>query len=179
MTGVRDLVRRPRAVPEAGERFSQLYETEAPRLLRYFRRHTHDCHTAPDLVQDAFARLAATERATPLVNPAAYLQRIARNLLIDRARSRALRDTWHVALDEEQGSVPASQEDALLASELLTLYEKAIAELPERTRMIFVLQRADGLTYRAIAQRLGLPLWTVEHHMKRAIAHVDRTLDRR
>src|SRR3546814_17625175 len=68
------------------------------------------------------------------------------------------------------------QENALVASDTLRLYEAAIAGLPERTRMVFLLQRADDLTYRQIAKRLGVTLWTVEYHMKRAITHLDRML---
>lgn len=154
----------------------QLYEEEGPRLLRYFQRKTGNCHTAPDLVQDAFARLAGVGRLTELANPAAYLQRIARNLLVDRARARHTHNAF-VPLEEWDAETPPAQEDALFASDTLRLYEAAIAGLPERTQMVFLLQRADDLTYRQIAKRLGVTLWTVEYHMKRAITHLDRMLD--
>jgi RNA polymerase sigma factor (sigma-70 family) len=154
-----------------------LYRDEAPRLLRYFRRRTGNCQSAADMVQDAFLRLAGLGGLGDLVNPAAYLQRIAGNLLADRARGRAARDALHLELANCDAEVPPQQEDRLLADEMLRLYEQAIGDLPARTRTIFLLQRGDGLTYREIAERLDVTLWTVEHHMKRAIAHLDRSLD--
>ncbi len=175
MTGIRDLARVPNGEQLDGAvSIERLYETEAPRLLRYFRGKT-DRHAAPDLVQEAFARLAAIGRFADLANPAAYLQRIARNILADRAHSH-IRDTLHVELTEWDAAAAPEQEQALHVEDLLRTFEEAISALPERTRTIFLLQRADGLTYRQISARLGVSLWAVEHHMKRALAHLDRAL---
>jgi len=154
----------------------ELYRAEAPGLLRYFERRTGERHAAPDLVHDAFARLAGIGALSDLANPAAYLQRIARNLLVDRARRR-IAPAALVSLEEWDGETPAVQEDGLLAQDLLQQYEDAIAGLPERTRTIFLLHRADDLTYRQIAKRVGVTVWTVEYHMKRAILHLARMLD--
>lgn len=41
---------------------------------------------APDLVQEVFVRAASSEQTGRLINPAAFVRPIARNLLIDRAR---------------------------------------------------------------------------------------------
>ena len=82
-----------------------------------------------------------------------------------------------VPLEAWDAETPPAQEDALVACDTLRLYEHAIAGLPERTRIVFLLHRADDLTYRQIAKRLGVTVWTVEYHMKCAIAHLDRMLD--
>lgn len=177
MSDAHDLLRaRPLDAVTSSATIEQLYTAEAPRLLRFFQRRTGNCHTAPDLVHDAFARLAGAGRFPDLDNPAAYLQRIARNLLTDRARSRPEREAF-VPLEDWDAETPPAQEDALVASDTLKRYEQAIADLPDRTRMVFLLHRADDLTYRQIAKRLGVTLWTVEYHMKRAITHLDRMLD--
>lgn len=155
-----------------------LYRDEGPRLLRYFSSRV-DRDEAHDLMHETFAGFLGivARRRRPIARPGAYLQRIARNLLIDRARRRHTRHlaTAELAADAGQGIVVP--EDALIARELLARYEQAVADMPERTRTIFVLQRADGLTYRQIAERLDTSLWTVEHHMKRAIAHIDRSFE--
>lgn len=53
---------------------------------------------------------------------------------------------------------------------------KAVLELPDRTRQIFVLARIEGLTYREIALRLGISESSVQKHLARAVAHVMRCL---
>lgn len=153
-----------------------LYRTQAPLLLRYFQRRTGNSHAAPDLVQDTFARFADSGRLPELRNPAAYLQRIARNLLTDRARRPVNRETF-LPLEEWDAKTLPAQEDTILAQDLLRCYENAIAALPERTRMVFLLQRADGLTYRQIARRLAVPQRTVKYHMTRALQHFYQALD--
>ncbi|MEG3178258.1 RNA polymerase sigma factor [Sphingomonas sp. RB3P16] len=154
----------------------ELYVAEGPRLLRYFQRRTGDSHSAPDLVQDTFVRFASAEPVPNLLNPAAYLQRIARNLLIDRARRPQSQGVF-VPLEEWDAATSPDQEGALDERDTLRRYEDAIAALPERTRMVFLLHRADDLTYPQIAKRLGITFWTVQYHMKRALTHLDQTLN--
>lgn len=178
MSAARNALRREESDPSTcAVSIEQLYEAEAPRLLRYFQRRTDDAHSADDLVQDVFVRLAGLPRLSDLANPAAYLQRIARNLVVDRSRRRKTRDIFYVPLDDWDGEVEATQEVTMVAEDMLKLYERAMDELPERTRTIFLLQRVEGMTYRQIARKLDVTLWTVEHHMKRAIAHIDRVFE--
>ena len=178
VNGTRNVLRRDGFESSDTVFIEQLYEAEAPRLMRYFQRRTNDANSAADMVQDAFIRLAGFPRLGDLANPAAYLQRIARNLVVDRARRRAAREAMHVPLSDWDGEAQPIQEEAIIARDTLKLYERAMDELPERTRTIFLLQRVEGMTYRQIAEKLDVKLWTVEHHMKRAIAHIDRVFER-
>ena len=54
----------------------------------------------------------------------------------------------------------------------MELLQRALLELPERTRAIFVLQRFEGLKYKEIADRLGISASSVEKHMMSAIKHI-------
>jgi len=57
----------------------------------------------------------------------------------------------------------------LEADELARLVESAIARLPERCRMVFLLSRENGLSYAEIAGTLGISVKTVETQMGRAL----------
>ena len=52
-----------------------------------------------------------------------------------------------------------------------------LLELPERTRVIFVLRRLEGMRLNDIAKRLGISVSAVEKHMQRAITHIMRRID--
>lgn len=158
------------------DNLDRLFRSEAPRLLSFFRGRTGNADAASDMVQDAFVRLAGRSRQGGLSNPAAYLQRIARNMLIDRTRRTA---PVELPIEEQDLSVPPRQEEGLAARDLLRLYEEAVAGLSDKTRTVFLLQRVEGLTYEQIGTRLGISVATVEYHMMRAIAHIDRMLDDR
>lgn len=156
----------------------RLFRAEAPRLLRFFRTRVRDSDIADDMVQETFLRLAASPRAGALHNPAAFLQRIARNLLFDRMKRSEIRlAAMHMPFDEDlDGGVPPDQEDGLEAEDLRAQYERAIATLSPKTREVFLLHRLDGLTYKEIHRHLGVSLGTVEYHMMRALAQIDRAL---
>lgn len=56
-------------------------------------------------------------------------------------------------------------------------YEAAIADLPERTRQVFLAHRAEGLDYALIAERLDIIVTEVQRHAAEAIAAITRFLD--
>lgn len=156
-----------------------LFRQESPRLLSYFRRKTGDPEAASDLVQESFVHIARVSRIADLANPAAYLQRIARNLLFDRFRGPR-RAFERQVLQLEDGydlALPPEQEAAIEAKQLLILYENAVDGLAPKTREIFLMSRRDGMTYREIQVKVALSMGSVEYHMMRAIAHIDRYLD--
>ena len=50
--------------------------------------------------------------------------------------------------------------------------------LKPKTRAIFLAHRVHGLSYAEIANRTGLSVKGVEKQMSKAIAHLDRMLER-
>src|SRR5438309_8205331 len=157
-----------------------LYGAEWPRLLRWLARSIADREEARDLLQEIFCRLArlGAEGTLRLERPQAYLSRIATNLLRDRAK-HAVRhmSAHHVPADE--GALPGMDQQRLLESrDMLMRVEAAMLKLRPRTREIFMAHRIDGLSYAEIAERTGLSVKGVEKQMSKAIARIDRLLDR-
>jgi len=153
------------------------FVSERSRLLRYFERRA-GLDAAPDLVQEVFLRAIGSGQAGRLANPAGFLQRIAHNLLIDRARKRARNNVVIFPFEEDRDiAAPAEQEWGLEAADLRKLYETAIDGLPEKTRRVFLMHRVDELSYRDIHKELGISVATVEYHMIKALAHIARTVD--
>ena len=151
-----------------------LFRQEAPRLLRYFRRRTGSPTDALDLTQDAFTRMAGVSSTEPVISPQRYLQRIARNLLFDRARATPP----PLPLDpDREVAVRAEQEDGIRCRDLMARYEMAVAGLTPRTRQVFVMHRVDERTYAQIADDLDITVSTVEYHIARAIVAIGEALD--
>jgi RNA polymerase sigma-70 factor (ECF subfamily) len=162
-----------------GDRIDHLFRAQAPRLLRFLTRHVGGRDEAADLVQESFLRLVRSTSHQPLPqNPEAYLRRIARNLVLDRAKHSGVQGRHgHAPLDEEMIADPGpGPAEILEAQDMLGRYELALTGLRPKTRRIFLLHRRDGLTYGQIAQETGLSVSGVEKHMMKAIAHIDRAL---
>jgi RNA polymerase sigma factor (sigma-70 family) len=157
----------------------QIYETEAPRLQRYFQRRLRSREDAGDLVQESFARLVGCMARTTLPRPAAYLQRIARNLLLDRYKRLETRLlAFHVPIDDGfEVAVAPDQAARIEVEDVMRIYRQALEELPQRTQEIFLAHRVDELTYREIAENMGLSIPTVQYHVARALAHIDAALE--
>ena len=154
----------------------RLYRDEAPRLLRFLHRRTDDRDTAHDLLQDAFARLAGIRRSE-LIQPRAYLNRIVRNLLADRGRSAKVRPKL-VEIDPDMEIVGHDPLAQLESRDMLRRLEIAMDRLKPRTREIFMAHRLDGRSFAEIAGITGLSVKGVEKQMAKAIAQIDRMLDR-
>lgn len=160
---------------------AELYRSESPKLVRILSRQTRSRDDAQDLVQDVFFRFATMRRRWPssLEQPQAFLRRIAANLLKNWAKANFRRSAaLHVSADEE--ALPGLDQQRLLESrDMLTRLEAAMMRLRPRTREIFMAHRIDGMTYAEIAERTGLSVKGVEKQMSKALAQLDRMLNRR
>lgn len=156
----------------------QLYRTEAPRLTVYFERRLRQRQEAGDFVQEAFARLAHFMSGQTLRQPAAYLQRIATNLLHEHARRLRMRADACAGPDVQTHAIsaPADQSDRIESEQLLAIYKRALDELGPKTREAFLLHQVDDLTYREIGERLKISIATVQYHVARALTHIDASL---
>jgi len=163
----------------AGPDIAALYQSESPRLARYFSRRVAP-HEVVDLVHDAFRKLlgATRSRSVPIDSPAAYLTRVADNLVKDRARSLAHRaSAVSEPLDEQRLGGP-DPHHKLEQRDLLKRVEAALTTLKPKTREIFLLHRSDGLSYGEIADAMGMSVKGVEKQMTKALSHIRRKLDR-
>jgi RNA polymerase sigma-70 factor (ECF subfamily) len=168
----------PRA-DEAQQRFDTLYREAAPKLWHRLRIRLGSGEDASDLVHEAFARMLGSGSLGRLRQPEAFLNRIVRNLLIDRSR-RVATGCQHVPIYEQaEIAVPPHQADATEVEQMRDHYREVVASLPERMRQVFVLHRVEELSYKDIAARLGISVRTVEWHIAEAIVRISRGLDLR
>lgn len=154
----------------------QLFRSEALALTRYLRSRIGRDDDVQDLLQESFARLAGAKSSALMDRPQAYLQRIARNLVVDRFRRREKQSsTVHIPVDEaiEMSSAP-QQEWAIEARDVAERYEAVLMTLPERTQRIFLLNRKENLSYRELATREGISVKAVEYHISRALTQLHK-----
>jgi RNA polymerase sigma factor (sigma-70 family) len=151
----------------------QVFSACARELRSFLTRRLGCAETAADLVQDTYIRLAMRREQGIHSNPRALVFRIAANLATDHARHRRVRERIDTGCPGLSGlTSPAPQPDAMvLARQEHTLLKKAIAELPDKRRTVFLLRTAQELSYGQIAERLGISISAVEKHMSKAIVH--------
>ncbi|WP_084799655.1 RNA polymerase sigma factor [Bradyrhizobium sp. Ai1a-2] len=134
---------------------------------------------ASESLHETWLRLHRDDHIGTVHNAPAFLLRIAINVAVDRLRGEKRRADWSEieALIEVPDTAPdpARTTHGRLEFEML---EQAIRELPKRTRAILLASRLEGLTHRAIAQRLAISNRTVAYELKRAITILEARLEK-
>jgi RNA polymerase sigma-70 factor (ECF subfamily) len=160
-------------------RLERLYRDHSASLVRQLTRTTGCGELARELASETFLRLVrmASGSVGRIERPEAFLRHVSTNLLRDWRRAAATRRGSQALL--ELACEPELDQVAVLESrDTLRRLELAMAKLHPRTREIFLAHRIHGLTYAEIAERTGLGIKGVEKQMSKAIAKIDRLLDR-
>lgn len=152
----------PLSKPGVAEEPEELYRDHADWLASTLRRRFGP-EAAEDVAQETWLRLLASDAASRVRSPRAFLLRIAANLMIDRRRRRARRPEAATA-DAPAGAAQGADQLELLALKQIVL------GLPAPLRDVFVLSRYEGMTYQSIAAHLNISVKTVEWRMSRALA---------
>ena len=153
-----------------------LYLAHRGALVNYASTIVGDRARAEDVVQEAWLRFGAAAENRRLEEPVGFLYRIVRNLAVD-GRRRLTREGRTVEADHDAVDVPLdypSPEAEAVAREELRLLRRAIAELPERTRVALEMRRFGGLKLREIAARLGVSVTVAHEIVAEGIAHCRR-----
>ncbi|MDE1150055.1 MAG: sigma-70 family RNA polymerase sigma factor [Azospirillaceae bacterium] len=140
------------------------------RLRRQLTRLTGS-QDVDDHLHTAFMKLEAYRAREPVRNPEAFLVRAAANSALDEHR-RVQRQASLPLGDADLGPSLADeaplQDEVYAARQRLDRVRQSIAQLPPRTREIFLMHRLDGLKYHEIAARLGISQSAVEKHIAKA-----------
>jgi RNA polymerase sigma-70 factor, ECF subfamily len=147
----------------------------AVRLARWLVRNEDD---AEDVVQEASLRAFRYFRTFAGGNGRAWFLRIVRNTCSGwRGRCvHASTDPFDEELHSSARPAP-DPETLLLQADGGTSIELAMSHLPDRFRELIVLRELEGLSYRELADVMGIPMGTVMSSLSRARQALRRALD--
>lgn len=172
-----ELVAAARADPAA---FGILYQRYLTRVYRYLRARTGSDDDAADLAQQVFLRALAAlpayrERGLPF---AAWLFRIARNLVIDAERARRREPLpWDAAAIASRAAGAPSPEAAYLREEELAQLRLLVSRLDPARRELLELRYAGGLSVREIAAVVGKREGAVRKQIERTLRSLKEHYD--
>lgn len=150
------------------------------RLMGFIRRRVKSDADAEDVMQDVFQQLVG--HSEPIEQVTAWLFRVARNKITDRARKKkpeALEDIFgsdetELGLDwtelfPEQGSNPETEYlRALFWDELAT----ALNELPPEQKEIFIQHEMEGKSFKELSESTGESVNTLISRKRYAVLHL-------
>lgn len=135
-----------------------------------------DSDAARDLAQDVFVEIWK-KRETLLISSSLkpYLRRAVVNKTLNYIKASRIDFNDPATLPENTTDAP-SQDEQLHADNLEKIIHNAIANLPERCRIVFTLCRLEKLSHKEIAAQLNISTKTVENQMTRALVILRKAL---
>ncbi|MGY1699425.1 RNA polymerase sigma factor [Geodermatophilus sp. SYSU D00766] len=163
--------------------FAEVVDAWSPVMLSVARRYVHDRHAAEDVVQETWLAVVS---GIARFEGRSTVRSWTFSILVNRARSRWVRDSRVVSSAELTGAPPAGPtvdparfqgpdgaypghwtstgaprpweqpEDGLLNRELAQQLDRALAGLPERQRLVVQLRDVQGMSAEETCAALGL-----------------------
>jgi RNA polymerase sigma factor (sigma-70 family) len=149
------------AMPANAPRFTEVVARERSRLGRFIRGQVRDAADAEDILQDVLLEFYAATDA--LEQAGAWLFRVAKNRIIDRARRKkeeplpaddADGRSW---LEENLPDPGAGPDAAYARSVLLGSIQAALQTLPPEQRDVFLAHEIEGLSFAEMSAQWRVP----------------------
>mgnify|MGYP000052918430 CR=1 FL=1 len=153
--------------PLALHKFEELFKGLFKPLCGYAVKYTGDLDAAKNIVHEVFIQLWDKFETLPAdSNYKSYCYTAVRNRCLNYLRDRKK----FVAIGHVADGHVTDSNTSLETSELAEKIESGIASLPDKCRIIFEMNRIEGLKYAEIAAKLNISVKTVEGQMSKALA---------
>jgi RNA polymerase sigma-70 factor (ECF subfamily) len=157
--------------------FRKLYDLLYLRLFRFCGYFVKSTELKEEIVSDVFLTIWQNRNhLLKIENPEAYIYTIARNrslYYLKQKKADLLDSTPEVMVEVVFDETP---ETRMVNNELGLAIEKAINELPERCRMVFLMAKEEGFKYKEIAEILSVSEKTVNAQMVTAMKKLHESL---
>lgn len=156
----------------------ELFNHYYPRLFNFSKSFLKVEDGIDDILQEVFVRIWQGRKSITIPDTFnSYVFTITRNLLLNELRRRLN----NKSLKEEVCKLSVTSEYSLVEQieyhDLKDKVDKAVDELPDRQKEIFILSRNEGLAHKEIADKLKISTKTVEYHIALALKFLRHKLE--
>ncbi len=147
--------------------YELFFKTHSKVFRNYIYYKCGDIQQAEDIVQDTFIKLWKNCAKVALKKAKSYMFTLANNAFLNQVAHKKVVLEYQKTIMRQQTN--ESPEFILEEKEFLLKLNKAIADLPEKQRVVFLLSRIDKKKYREISELLGISIKAVEKRMSQAL----------
>lgn len=156
--------------------FAELYNRYWKLLFVTANNILQNYTSAQDVVQDVFASLWQRRLLLAITSLKPWLLQATRFQVFKAIRAEKLSADFYERLAD--ASKYLIVEEPILFKELQQILQTIIQTLPPDQQAIFKMSREENLTYREIAEKMGISVKTVEKKISRSLRDIHTGLDK-
>lgn len=156
--------------------FKLLFDNNFEQLRDYVYFMCGNIEQAEDVAQEAFMKLWEKRTEIKKETVISYLFRIAHNIFINQTRHAKVSFNFQNQ-NNFQEIDNSSPEYELEFKEFDIQLQNALARLPEKIRVTFLMNRIDGLKYKEIAERMDVSIKTIEKRIQKAVSLLKKNIN--
>ena len=157
--------------------FTKIFDHYEPRIYPFVLKITRSELSAEEIVQELFIKLWTNRAAAKKIeNPRSYIFRMATNRTTNYLKTMARQVR---IVEKATGQVVIERnvtEEMVDLKETEELINKALQQLPEQQKKVYILSRREGLNADEIATKMNLSSKTVKNHLTEALHTIKERL---
>ena len=150
--------------------FNEIFQELGRHLYNFMYYKTANEQRSEDLVQEAFLKLWKNCAKVQIDKAKSYLFTIANNMFLDEVKHEKVKLKYQQFAPKQ--TTNESPEYLAEMEEFKVKLQNAIAQLPEKQRTVFLMNRIDKMKYKEIAEHLGISVKAVEKRMHNALKEI-------
>jgi len=162
-----------KGIDQAG--FDQIFNQWYEPIRNFIYYKTGNVHLAEDIAQDTFLKIWEKKDDINTSTIKAFLFTIATNILNNKMDHQKV--SFKFINTYQQSGKVSSPDFEMEMREFNEKLQKALADLDENKRTVFLMNRIDELTYKQIADNLGLTVKAIEKRMTKALDFLRDRID--
>lgn len=155
--------------------FQQLFNEHYEFIRNYLFYLSGEIEIAEDLAQDVFMKIWERKDSIDDRTVKPLLFKISRNLYFNLYKRNSVDLRFQNTIENQNEN--ESPEFVLEMSEFNEQLQKAISNLPEHCRTIFLMSRIDEMKYQEIADSFGISVKAVEKQISKALKLLRGSID--
>lgn len=157
--------------------FDYLYKEYYHKSVLFVKSYVHETAVAMDITSDSLIKLWDVMKEDKVTRPEILLISILKNKALDHLKHEAVRvKAFHTIktlhkndLDIRISTLEACEPESLFSSDIQSILNKTLENLPEQTRDIFMLSRFGDKSNKEIAELYNMSVKAVEYHITKTI----------
>jgi len=157
--------------------FKALFDAYFAQVKNFVYYKTSSVEIAEDITQEAFVKVWENRHKVNPQTAKSYLYTIAGNLSINHLKKQTVVYKFlNSKINTTENETPLF---ILEEKEFDERLQKALSSLPEKQRVVFLMNRIDDLKYTEIAERLAISVKAVEKRMSNALKTLKETISQK